>query len=61
MVSLHMLRAALVIAAAAVLLSPSASADPPPPPPNDNRANAIPIHPPATVRGTTVGATITLR
>jgi hypothetical protein len=53
----HMLRAALVVATTVVLLSPSAAADLPLPPPNDNRANAILVDPPATVRGTTVGAT----
>jgi hypothetical protein len=52
-----MLRAALVVAATVIVLSPSAAADPPVPPPNDNRANAIVINPPATVGGTTVGAT----
>jgi hypothetical protein len=51
-----MLRAALVFATLAVS-SPLAAAQPPPPPPNDNRADAILIDPPATARGTTVGAT----
>jgi len=52
-----MLRTALVVATTVVFLTPSAAADPPLPPPNDNRANAIAIDPPATVGGTTVGAT----
>ena len=52
-----MLRAALAAATTVVLLSPSAGADPLPPPPNDNRADAVLIDPPATARGTTVGAT----
>ena len=52
-----MLRTALVVATTVVFLTPSAAADPPLPPPNDNRANAIVIDPPATVGGTTVGAT----
>jgi len=52
-----MLRSALIVATVVVLASPTAAAAPLPPPPNDNRANAIPVHRPATVRGTTVGAT----
>jgi hypothetical protein len=52
-----MLRAALVVATTVVCLSPSAAAQLPLPPPNDNRANAVVIHPPVTVGGTTVGAT----
>src|SRR5438445_7222721 len=49
-------RAAVVVAAVVVFAGPTAAADPLPPP-NDNRANATPLHPPATIRGTTVGAT----
>lgn len=53
-----MLRAAVLAAATVVVVaSPTAVAQQSPPPPNDNRANAAPVHPPATVRGTTVGAT----
>ena len=52
-----MLRSALVVATVVVLASPTAAPAQLPPPPNDNRANAIPVHRPATVRGTTVGAT----
>src|SRR2546429_1934707 len=52
-----MLRATVVAAATAVLLGPSGVAALPPPPPNDNRANAIAIDLPATINGTTVGAT----
>jgi hypothetical protein len=52
-----MLRAALVVATVIVFVGPTAAADLLPPPPNDNRANAVLVHPPATVRGTTVGAT----
>ena len=52
-----MLRTALAIAATVLFVSASAAADPPLPPPNDNRANATVIDPPATVGGTTVGAT----
>jgi hypothetical protein len=52
------LRAAVVVAATAVVLAgPAAVAGPPPPPPNDSRANATSVHPPASIRGTTVGAT----
>jgi hypothetical protein len=47
----------VVVAAVVVIAGPNAVADPPPSPPNDNRANATPVHPPVTVRGTTVGAT----
>jgi len=50
-------RAALAVAAVLALTGATATADVPPPPPNDNRANATPISPPASVRGTTVGAT----
>ncbi len=52
-----MLRAALVAVAVVVVAGPTAGAVPSPPPPNDNRANATAVHPSATVRGTTVGAT----
>jgi hypothetical protein len=40
-----------------VLIVAGAAAAATPPPPNDNRANASPVSPPASVRGTTVGAT----
>ena len=46
-----------MFATAVALLGPPAAAELPPPPSNDNRAAAISIDPPATVRGTTVGAT----
>ena len=53
-----MLRAAVLVAATVVVVAgPTAGAQPSPPPPNDNRTNPTPVHPPATVRGTTVGAT----
>jgi hypothetical protein len=53
-----MARVAAALAATVVLLGPSTVAGAPPsPPPNDNRANAISVRPPASVTGTTVGAT----
>ena len=46
--------AGLVVACCVLVISSSAWAAAPS---NDNRANATPLHPPATIRGTTVGAT----
>jgi hypothetical protein len=52
------LRAAVLVAATVVVIaSPTAGAEPSTPPPNDSRANATSVHPPASIRGTTVGAT----
>ena len=44
-----------IVAALVVLTGSAAAAGQPPP--NDNRANASPVNPPASVRGTTIGAT----
>jgi hypothetical protein len=44
-----------VVAAVLIVVGTAAAAAPPPP--NDNRANASPVKPPASVRGTTIGAT----
>src|SRR2546430_6408951 len=50
-----MLRIAGFVATVLILTGPAAAATAPPP--NDNRANASPANPPASVQGTTVGAT----
>ncbi|TML51748.1 MAG: hypothetical protein E6G15_12090 [Actinobacteria bacterium] len=50
-----MLRMAGFVATVLILTGPAAAATAPPP--NDNRASASPANPPASVQGTTVGAT----